>query len=133
MGDCQNRGSSLLRIGPVFLIVVMVARWLVAVALVFVVADVEVEVEEAGAEFPVAMPITGCVEAETADQDDAGDSESRARQAGTTDHGSAEASHRVSGLILPDPHPPGGQIPDSRFRIPTHRSLHSVAGLPRSG
>jgi hypothetical protein len=97
MGDRENRGPPLLRISRDFMIVVVVARVLVAGFFVLVVTNVEMEVKEAGAKLPVPMPITGRVQAETADQDDAGESESGARQAGTSDHGSAEASHRSPG------------------------------------
>ena len=64
------------------MIVVVVARVLVAGLFVLVVTNVEMEVKEAGAKLPVPMPITGCVQAETADNQDEGNSQNRARHAG---------------------------------------------------
>ena len=49
----------------------IVMGWvIVAVNLVLVVADMEVEVEEAGAKFTVAVPVVGGMETETTDPDD---------------------------------------------------------------
>jgi len=102
LGHCQYSGSSLIAIGRGVVIIVAVVLMVVVV-----VADMEVKVEEAGAELPVPMPVASRVQAETADHDDAGQSESRVRQAGTADHGSAKALHQVSGLDSTRPPPPG--------------------------
>jgi hypothetical protein len=80
---------------------------------VLVVADVEVEVKEAGSHPTMAVPIVGGVQTETADADGADESQYRPPWAGTSDHGSAEASHRNSGLILPDRHRRAGSNPVS--------------------
>jgi len=88
VGDCQYSGSSLLAVGRRIVIVAIVSRMIVAVL-----SDVEMEVEEAGAELPVPMPVAGRMQAETADEDDKCDSQGRASQAGQAVHGSAEASH----------------------------------------
>jgi hypothetical protein len=74
-------------------IVTVTGRVFVVVNLVLVIADVEVEVEEAGAKLTVAVPVAGGMETETADTDDDHHSQGRAGQPGTSDHGSAEASH----------------------------------------
>ena len=63
-----------------------------------VLTDVKVEVEEACAELPVAVPIADGVEAETADADGSSQRQDRAGQAVTSDHGFTKASHL--GILL---------------------------------
>lgn len=64
LGDCQDRGTLLFFVSRSFMIVIVVC-WM----FVGVLTDVKVEVEEACAELPVAVPIADGVEAETADAD----------------------------------------------------------------
>jgi hypothetical protein len=114
VGDSQNSGSSLLALGRRIVIVVIVGRMIVAVF-----ADVEVEVEETGAELAVAVPVASGVQAQAANAYDNYESQDRAGQPGTSDHGSAETSHLGSMLILTDfPHP--------------DRFLDSACGLARN-
>ena len=69
--------------------IVIVVCWI----FVGVLTDVKVEVEEACAELPVAVPIADGVEAETADADGNSQRQDRASQPGTSDHSSTEAPH----------------------------------------
>ncbi len=66
---------------------------IVAVNLVIVIADVEVEVEEAGAKLTVAVPVLGSVETETSGTDNCHHAQDRAGQPGASDYGSEETSH----------------------------------------
>ena len=93
VGDRENRRSFPVFFGGSVVIVIVMGRVIVAVNLVLVIADVEVEVEEAGAKLTVAVPVAGGVETETADTDNNHHSQGRAGHPGTSDHGSAEASH----------------------------------------
>lgn len=68
---------------------VIVVCWM----FVGVLTDVEVEVEEACAELPVAVPIADGVEAETADANGNSQRQDRAGQPETSDHSSTEAPH----------------------------------------
>ena len=94
LGDCEHSLSQLLRVGRGVVIVIVVSRMIVVVL-----TDMEVEVEEAGAELAVAMPVAGGVQADPADADNTGDRQSRPRPLGKADHGTAEALHV---LILTD-------------------------------
>ena len=73
------------------MIAIVVSRVLVAVMLV--IADVKVEMEEACGKLAVAVPVTGGVQAKTADADDHCQTQNRAGQPGKADHGSTKASH----------------------------------------
>jgi len=66
LGDREDGRALPIRVGRVFVIVTVIV---VSRVIVTVLADVEVEVEEAGAEFSVPMPIAGRVETETTDAD----------------------------------------------------------------
>lgn len=83
LGDCEHSCSLLLCVGRG--LVIVVGRMMVAML-----ADVEVEVEETGAERAVPMPIACGVQAQTADAEDDGHAQDRAGQPGTSDYGSAQ-------------------------------------------
>ena len=72
---------------------IIIGRMIVAVF-----SDMEVEVEETGAERAVPMPIASGVQAQTADADGRSQRHDRAGQPGTSDHGSTKASHL--GILL---------------------------------
>ena len=93
VGDRENRRSFPVFVGGSVVIVTIMGRVIVAVPLVLVIADVEVKVKEAGTKLAVAVPVLGGVETETTGTDDGHHTQDRAGQPGTSDHGSAEASH----------------------------------------
>jgi hypothetical protein len=78
----------LLRVGRGFVIVIVASRMIVAML-----ADVEVEVEEAGVELTVAVPVARRVEAETANENDDGHAQDRSGQPGTSNHVSSGTPH----------------------------------------
>jgi hypothetical protein len=80
---------------PRSIVIMILASWvLVAKLIVLMVADVEMEVKEAGADLAMPVPVVGGVEAKPADADNPGDHQSRPRPPGVADHGAAEARHR---------------------------------------
>jgi hypothetical protein len=103
VGDRQNRRALPWSIGRSVVIVVVVSRVIMTAMFVLVVAEMEVEVEETGAEFPVPMPVAGCVKTETTDTNDGDHPQDPAHLPGTSDHDSAEVLHLAPGLILTDP------------------------------
>jgi hypothetical protein len=58
-----------------------------------VVTDVEVDVEESGAELAVVVPVTGGVEAEPGKAGQNDNDQGRGRRPDRSDHGSMESSH----------------------------------------
>ena len=100
----------------------VVGRWAVAVPVVvsrmvvLVVADVEVEVENAGPELTVMVPVPDRMDAEATDADKQGNGGKRTRQTGTSDHGFTESTHLISGAILHEP-PFAHPILDTGFSI----------------
>ncbi len=84
---------------------IVVTRPGLGAILVTVLADVKVEVEEAGAELAVPVPVAGSVKAETADTDDGGHAHNWTGKAEHPNHGSAEASHLGSVVTVADAHP----------------------------
>lgn len=66
--------------------------------IVAVFSDMEVEVEETGAERAVPMPIASGVQAQTANADDDAQAQNRTGSPGTSDHGSSNVSHL--GILL---------------------------------
>jgi hypothetical protein len=73
---------------------IIVSWMLAAMLIVLMVADVEMEVKEAGADLTVPVPVVGGVEAKPTDADNPGDHQSRPRPPGVSDHGTAEGRHR---------------------------------------
>ena len=67
---------------------IVVTRPGLGAILVTVLADVKVEVEEAGAELAVPVPVAGSVKAETADTDDGGHAHNWTGKAEHPNHGS---------------------------------------------
>jgi hypothetical protein len=90
------------------MIMIVVTRVGVAAIVVTVFADVKVEVEKAGAELAVPVPVAGGVKTETADTYHDGHAQHWAGQAKNSDHGSADASHHGSGVTVADTRPDAG-------------------------
>lgn len=85
---------------------------------VTVLANVEVEMEEGCGKLAVAVPVAAGVQAETADADDNRQAQDRASQPGTSNHGSAKASHLETPCRFYRIHPlTGAEISDIRVRI----------------
>ncbi len=93
LGNCEDRRASLFCVDRSVVVVIVAGRMIVAVF-----SDMEVEVEETGAERAVPMPIASGVQAQTADADGRSQRHDRAGQPGTSDHGSTKASHL--GILL---------------------------------
>jgi len=93
LDNCEDRRASLFCVDRSVIVLIVVGRMVVAMF-----ADMEVEVEETGAERAVPMPIASGVQAETADADDNRQAQDRASQPETSDHGSTKASHL--GILL---------------------------------
>jgi hypothetical protein len=81
---------------------------------VLVLADVKVEVEDAGPELTVMVPVPDRMDAEDTDAEDETDNTKWPRQAGTSDHGFTESTHLISGAIL---HETPVRPPDTRYWI----------------
>ena len=79
LGDRENRGVLSVIVSRGVAIVVIARRMIVAVIVVVVITDVEVEVEEAGSDLSVPMPIAGGVQSEPTDTENDGHAENRAR------------------------------------------------------
>ena len=93
LGNCEDRRASLFCVDRRVVVGIVVGRMIVAVF-----SDMEMEVEETGAERAVPMPIASGVQAQTADADGRSQRHDRAGQSGTSDHGSTKASHL--GILL---------------------------------
>jgi hypothetical protein len=86
LGDGEDCGAPLLTVGrPIAMTIFLPLRLTV---MVLVVSDVEVEVEETGAELAMSVPVANRVQAKAADADSRGDAQHQPEQAGTPDHGS---------------------------------------------
>lgn len=93
LGNCEDRRALLFCVDRSVVVVIVMGRMIVAVF-----SDMEMEVEETGAERAVPMPIASGVQAQTAYADDDAQTQNRAGQPGTSDHGSTKASHL--GILL---------------------------------
>ena len=91
--DRESGRALLIPVGRGVVIMMVASRMSVAAMLVAVIADVEVEVEEAGAELAMPVPIAGGVEAETADEDQNNQTKGRSGSPEDPNHGSAKTLH----------------------------------------
>ena len=72
LGNCEDRRALLFRVDRSVVVVIVMGRMIVAVF-----SDMEVEVEETGAERAVPMPIASGVQAQTANADDDAQAQNR--------------------------------------------------------